>query len=291
MPLLVTDMDAGRDAPTISSLQDHKGSLEMYKEELKETRLQISTSADQSAEALESAMKTIMQQLVMAVQERKAQLLAEILDVKKMALAEADHYGLAVDEQLKKTEEVLNSLQSANGIDGQPEALDPVEDISLPPPSGLPRPALHVPVAAPPAALAALRQLGRVESTVTVNGLRTEPRPGAVLVTWAQDEDVDRDTDGSTYRLQYCYGDANKLASPVFHLAYEEWSPSPEYTLSDAGRIACRSGAGTGEVYVDGRRRQMRLPPLRAGSQITFTTERRDNDTTRVFLETDDKQS
>jgi len=41
---------------------------------------------------------------------------------------------------------------------------------------------------------------------------------------------------------------------------------------------------------VDGRRRQMRLPPLQAGSHLTFTTERRDAQVTRVWLEMDDKQ-
>ena len=41
---------------------------------------------------------------------------------------------------------------------------------------------------------------------------------------------------------------------------------------------------------MDGRRRQMRLPALKAGSHLTFSTERRDQQTTRVCLETDDKQ-
>ena len=42
-----------------------------------------------------------------------------------------------------------------------------------------------------------------------------------MFLSLPQEEDCDQDEEGGSYRLQYCYGDANKQTSPIYHLAYE----------------------------------------------------------------------
>ncbi|XP_043190481.1 cytokine receptor-like factor 3 isoform X2 [Amphibalanus amphitrite] len=380
-------LSTGEDSSKQEGLEDLKSNLEMYLDHLNEAKVQIQSSADQTEAALESAMAAVLQQVSAALDERKAQLMKEVADVKNTALKQAESCSRLAQEHLQRTEELLGSLQSGDSLEAKQMTAEAIEELAsqLPAPSSLPRPALQLPSSG--AVLAAVRQLGRVESTVTVAGY---------------EDDCDPSEGDGSYRLQYCYGDANKQTSPVFHTAYEgpetstlvrrlqcdviysfrvsrqvsaggawggwsppvtgattlphyEWSPSPAYSITDSGRIACRTGDGgdtytggdsviysagaqlrpgaalrvavveagsgcsdeglalldgrpdqgedgaligkgalfvsaTGEVYVNGRRRQMRLPPLQAGSYLTFSTERRDQQTTRVCLETGDKQ-
>ena len=35
-------------------------------------------------------------------------------------------------------------------------------------------------------------------------------------------------------------------------LSFPEWSPNPAYTLTDSGRIACRTGGDGGDTYTGG---------------------------------------